>query len=192
MSTHAEIKVWDPLVRIFHWSLALSFFFGYLTGDEFPVPHVFAGYAALGLVAFRLVWGVIGSRHARFLNFVLGPSEVFHYLKRVAAFRAERHVGHNPAGGAMAVALLLFVTLTGISGLAVYGASEFSGPFAPYLGDFSHEGVEVLEETHEFFANATVILVLIHVIGVAVASLQHNENLVRAMFTGRKRPVTEE
>ncbi len=192
MSTSPEIKVWDPLVRIFHWSLALSFLIGYFTGDEVLVAHVFAGYVAMGLVAFRLVWGVIGTRHARFLNFVLGPSEVFHYLKRVAAFRAERHVGHNPAGGAMAVALLLFVTLTGISGLALYGATEFSGPLAPYLGGLSHEGVEIFEEFHEFFANATAMLVLIHIIGVAVASLQHHENLVRAMFTGRKRPITEQ
>ena len=102
------IKVWDPLVRVFHWSLAAGFFTAYLTADEWRKLHVYAGYLIAGLVAFRVVWGLVGSRHARFTDFVAGPKAVGRYLLQLLQGRSPRYLGHNPAGGAMVVALLVF------------------------------------------------------------------------------------
>lgn len=187
------IKVWDPLVRLFHWSLAGSFLIAWLLEDSWLALHVVVGYTALGLVMVRLLWGLVGPRHARFSDFVRPPAAVWAYLRDVAAFRARRHLGHNPAGGAMVVALLAAVVLTGVTGLATYGAEEFAGPLA-VLGHAPVWAGGALEAIHEFLANLTVLLVALHVAGVLLASVQHRENLVRAMVTGRKRtePINEE
>lgn len=186
MTDRSEIEVWDPLVRVFHWTLAASFATAYATEDDVLALHLIAGYTALALVAFRLVWGFVGPRHARFADFVRGPGEVLAYLKEIVAFRPRRYLGHNPAGGAMVIALLLLVALTGLSGLALYGAKEFAGPFGPLLAGVGEWGGDALEELHEFLAGFTLLLVVLHVAGVLLAGLQHRENLVRAMFTGRK------
>ncbi|MGD2137386.1 MAG: cytochrome b/b6 domain-containing protein [Gammaproteobacteria bacterium] len=180
------VRVWDPLVRLFHWSLVAAFLIAWLTEDDWLGLHVTAGYTVLGLVLFRLVWGVIGTRHARFTDFVRSPAATLVYLKDALLFRARRYLGHNPAGGAMVIALLVSLTLTGVSGLAVYGHAEFSGPLAGLLHNAPGWLGEVLEEVHEFFAGFTLLLVVLHVAGVALASLQHGENLVRSMLTGRK------
>ena len=118
------VKVWDPLVRIFHWSLVILFSIAYVSEDNLMQVHVWAGYGILGLVAFRLVWGAIGTRHARFSDFVKKPQMVFHYLHDMLHGGAKRHLGHNPAGGAMVLLLLAFLTSTGISGVALYGIEE--------------------------------------------------------------------
>jgi cytochrome b len=186
MSGKKQIKVWDPLVRIFHWTLVSAFAIAFVTEDEFLDLHVYAGYTVLGLLTFRLVWGFIGSRHARFSDFVRRPSAALTYLKEMSALRAKRHLGHNPAGGLMIVALLLSLLITSLSGLAAYGVEGFG----PLSGWFQHYGIwndEWLEELHEFFANFTLLLVVGHLAGVLLGSLLHQENLVRAMFTGRKR-----
>ena len=98
------IVVWDPLVRIVHWGLVASFTVAYLSGDVIDDLHNGAGYAVLGLVLLRIVWGLVGSRHARFSNFVRGPGAVLRYLRSLASGRPEHHLGHNPAGGVMVVA----------------------------------------------------------------------------------------
>jgi cytochrome b len=103
----ATVRVWDPLVRIFHWSLVGLFAFAFVTGDEWDKAHETAGYIIAGLVAFRVVWGLIGPRHARFTDFVRGPGTIFTYLRDALAMKAPRHIGHNPAGGAMIVLMLL-------------------------------------------------------------------------------------
>ena len=182
-----RVRIWDPLLRIFHWSLAIAFAVAFVTEDDLLALHVWAGYAILGLIAFRLVWGFLGPRHAQWSDFVKEPREIASYLRNALRFRAERHLGHNPAGGAMVVALLLALTVTGISGLAVYGAQELSGPLAPLLGGVSEAWAHTLEEVHEVFANLTLLLVALHLAGVALASVQHQENLVKAMITGYKR-----
>lgn len=178
-----NVVVWDPLVRIFHWSLATFFFVAYLTEDELQTTHVYAGYAVALLVLFRIVWGFLGPRHARFRDFVTGPRSVARYLGQMATGRAPRHLGHNPAGAAMIVALIVALSLTAGSGMLLYGGDGL-GP----LGGIVSRGFsgEWLEEAHEFFANATLALVLLHVAGVVASSLAHRENLVRAMITGRK------
>lgn len=169
-----EVYVWDPLVRIFHWALVAAFTIAFATGDELPRLHEMTGYTIFGLVALRVLWGFIGTRHARFSDFVVGPRAVIGYLRDVAGFRAKRHVGHNPAGGAMILLLLVTLMMTAATGLLTDSLPK---------GGLRH----AIEEVHEFFANGMLALVVVHVAGVIASSLVHGENLVRAMFTGRKR-----
>ncbi len=187
MNATTQVKVWDPLVRVFHWTLVIAFFTAYFTADDFLKVHVWAGYAVLALVLWRLLWGVIGTAHARFTDFVYPPAAVIAYLKDVLAVRAKRYLGHNPAGGAMVIAMLVALLLATLSGLAVYGADQGAGPLATWMTGFSEAGEDVLEGIHEFFANLTLILVIAHVAGVLVSSWQHRENLPRTMITGYKR-----
>lgn len=186
MTTQTRVKVWDPLVRLFHWGLVLAFFTAYLTEDDFLTAHTYAGYTVLGLVLFRIVWGIIGTRYARFSSFVGSPRLVWQYLKDTLILRARRYLGHNPVGGAMIILLLISLSLTTFTGIAAYGAIESAGPLGSTLGNAGEFWEDVFKETHEFFANFTVLLVVIHVAGVIVVSLLHRENLVKAMFTGYK------
>jgi cytochrome b len=163
----------------------------FLTEDDLLVVHVWAGYIILGLILVRLVWGFVGPRHARWSDFIKEPREIIAYLKDAMRFRASRYLGHNPAGGAMVIALLVSLAATGLSGLAVYGAQELSGPLAPMLGGLSEGWAHLMEDIHEVLANLTLLLVLLHLAGVAFASLEHRENLVRSMITGLKRSETE-
>jgi cytochrome b len=173
-----EVKVWDPLVRTFHWSLLAAFVVAWTTGDELDRIHVLAGYVVLGLVAFRILWGLVGSKHARFTDFVRWPATVAAYVRDIVRFRAKRYVGHNPAGGAMVIALLVMLGLISATGYMMTTDVFW--------------GVEWVEEAHELAVNATLGLVLVHILGVALASFEHRENLVRAMFTGRKRRPDDE
>ncbi len=183
IETQQVIKVWDPLVRVFHWSLVLFFLTAYLTGDDFENIHIYAGYAVSMLVGFRLIWGLIGPKYARFSNFVQPPSETLAYLKSLFAGKTKDYIGHNPAGGMMIVALLVMLAATSVMGMALF-ASEGEGPLAGTF--FATFDEDLLEDLHEFLANTTVMLVVLHLAGVLVSSLLHRENLVRAMFTGVK------
>jgi len=186
MNQIEQVKVWDPLVRIFHWTLVFSFAVAYITEDEWITLHSLAGYTIGGLLLFRIIWGVIGTRYARFSSFIFSRKVTVAYLKDIAAFRPKHYLGHNPAGGAMVIALLLSLIATVVTGLSVYGASEYSGPLAEFWAGSSQFTGDVLEGMHEFFANFTLLLVIAHVAGVILASFQHGENLVRSMFTGLK------
>lgn len=185
-ATGNTVMVWDPLIRVFHWTLVLSFFVAYVSEDDLLGLHVLAGYLILGLLVFRLLWGVVGSRHARFTDFVMRPRRVAAYLKSVLGRHPKRYLGHNPAGGAMVMALLVSLILTTVTGFAVYGAEEMAGPMASTFSGVGDFWADVLEEGHEVFANFTLMLVFIHVLGVLLASFQHRENLVRAMVNGYK------
>jgi cytochrome b len=166
------VKVWDPLVRLFHWGLAAAVLIAFVSDGERTV-HESAGYVALALVAVRLLWGVIGPTYARFSSFVRGPRAVLAYLGDIVHRRAGRHLGHNPAGGAMIVALLLLVLVAGVSGWM----SETDRFFA----------VRWVEVLHSVSADALIAMAGFHVAGVLASSLLHKENLVRAMITGKKR-----
>jgi len=187
MSTASEVKVWDPLVRVFHWALVAGFFTAYFTEDDLLDIHVIAGYTVLGLVLFRVVWGVIGTRHARFTDFVTGPTTAWQYVKDTVRGTAKRFIGHNPAGGLMIVLLLVSLLGVSFSGLAIYGVDKHAGPLASWFVGAGEASEDLWEELHEFFANFTLVLVGIHVLGVIVESLAHRENLTRAMVTGKKR-----
>jgi cytochrome b len=132
--------------------------------------HVTLGYTLGGLVAFRLVWGLVGTRYARFANFVRGPQAVLTYLRSLRKGQPQHHLGHNPAG-AVAIVLLLLASVAVVgSGWAIY----------------NDVGGEWLSELHDIAANSMLLVVAIHVAGVLVASRLHRENLVRAMVTGQK------
>lgn len=182
-----SLKVWDLPIRLFHWLLVIGFFAAYFTEDDFLTLHVWAGYLVAGLLMFRLIWGFIGNRYARFSNFFCSPAKSVGYVKELAEGRAKRYLGHNPAGAAMIVLLLVSLLITAATGFAVYGAEEQAGPLAGIVTRNGH----LWEEVHEFFANFTVFLVVLHVCGVIVESLLHKESLVKAMISGYKRADDE-
>ena len=179
-----QVYVWDSFVRLFHWTLVVAFTIAYLTEDDLLAVHVWAGYVVGALIVARLVWGMIGSRHARFSDFIYEPATTFRYVRDLILFRAERHLGHSPGGGAMVVLLLLFLTATVVTGLVVYGGEHQAGPLA---GMFSKDTGEAIEGAHKVLANITLAFVLAHIAAVILASFAHHENLVRAMITGYKR-----
>ena len=184
MDSTKLVKVWDLPIRIFHWLLVVGFFVAYLTEEEILTVHVWAGYLVLGLLIFRLLWGFMGNGYARFKNFLCSPVKSYTYIKDVIALKSKRHLGHNPAGAAMIVLLIISLFMTAITGIVVYAADQNLGPLAGIVGS-SHE--KLWEEIHEFAANLTLLLVVIHVAGVAVESVIHRENLVKAMWNGYKK-----
>lgn len=184
-----QTQVWDISVRIFHWVLVSAFVVAYVTEEDFLSLHTWAGYLITGLLAYRLIWGIIGTRHARFSDFVYSPGKIIQHLKDTALLKAPRYLGHNPAGGAMIIALLLSLVLTTITGIALLGAEEHTGPLANLMSGTGEWWEDALEEIHEFFANFTLLLVFIHVGGVLLESLIHGENLPCTMITGHKKKI---
>ena len=182
------VKAWDPLVRVFHWSLVFFFLLAFATEDDWINLHVWAGYAVAMLVGFRLLWGVIGTRTARFLTFVKSPKVAMRHLGAMLSGKAPHYLGHNPAAAMMVVALLGSISLVAFSGLALI-AAEGQGPLAGTI--FAGIDGEAMEDVHEFFANFTLFLVFAHVAGVVISSLFERENLVKAMITGRKKARSE-
>lgn len=169
----ASVSVWDPLLRLFHWSLVGSIAIAWFS-EEGEALHRWAGYVALGLITFRLVWGLVGPRHARFADFVRSPFTALAYLVDEIKGRGRRYLGHNPAGGVMVVVLLVMIAVTGVSG--------WLSTTDRFFGD------DLMSEIHEVSANLLLACVVLHVLGVIFSSLMHKENLVRAMVTGRKAP----
>lgn len=204
MSDQQRVYVWDIVVRLGHWSLVATFFIAYFTEDDFEQIHVFAGYIVLGIVVFRLLWGVVGTRYARFSSFVTGYRKLITYLDSLVKAKPKHYLGHNPAGAVMVLLLLASLFMTCWSGLKLYAYEEGKGPLA-YIsldlvstataddnrgrGEYNdHFWKEFWEELHEYFANFTLILIGLHVLGVMVSSRLHRESLVKAMITGYKSP----
>ncbi len=167
-----KILVWDAPVRVFHWLMVFSFAGAYLTAESeyWRLVHVTLGYTMGGLVAFRIVWGLVGTRYARFSSFVREPSAVMRYLRALLSGKPEHHVGHNPAGAVAIVLLMLSSAVIVASGWAIY----------------NDVGGEWLSELHDIAATAMLLVIAVHVAGVAVSSWLHHENLVRSMVTGNK------
>ena len=125
-------QVWDPLVRLFHWLLVASFVTAYVTQEERLDLHVWSGYVVGALLIFRVIWGLVGPRHARFRDFLYSPRDVLAYVWDLLRLRTTRYLGHNPAGGVMIFALLLFLALTVGTGLMLYGQENHAGPLARF------------------------------------------------------------
>ncbi|GAB4214681.1 MAG: cytochrome b/b6 domain-containing protein [Rhodoferax sp.] len=180
-----RILIWDLPTRVFHWCLASSFALAWLTseGDRWRSIHVFLGYLMLGLVGFRLIWGFVGTYHARFSSFWFSPREGFNYLKQVLAGHAPRHVGHNPTGSLAIYALMALVVAVGASGIITLGGDEQQGLAAGWM---TFAQARWAKNAHELAANAMLLVVMGHLAGVVVESLLHKENLARAMVNGHK------
>jgi cytochrome b len=199
--------VWDPLVRFGHWTLVAAFAAAYLSAEEeagAPDPlHEWGGYVVGAIVVLRVLWGFVGPRHARFSDFVCGPVEALVYLRDLLLGRSRRYLGHSPAGGAMVVALLFFLAATVATGLMAR-RDQGQGPLAhngAMLASSAHADADetmrgtrpeggpesAMGELHGVLANITLGLVVLHILGVALASIVHRENLVLAMVNGRKR-----
>ena len=179
-STETEttsVKVWDCPVRVFHWTLAVSVIAAYLTGEseDFERLHHTLGWVAAGLIGFRVVWGLVGTRYARFSEFVRGPAQLWSYIKSLRSSEPQHFVGHNPVG---AVAVMLLMALVALS--------VYTGWLA-----LAEDSAEWLEEAHEIASNTLMILVVVHVLGVLWSSRTHGENLLKAMLTGRKQAPPE-
>lgn len=172
-----QILVWDFPTRVFHWSLAVCFAVAYLTAeaDGFALVHQIAGYLFAALIAFRWVWGLVGSRYARFTEFLRTPATALNYLGAYVKGKAGHYVGHNPLGALAIMLMLLLGTGIGVTGwLSV-----------------SEAGGEAYEEVHELFANAMLVVVVLHIIGVIATSLMYRANLTRTMVTGYKQGASD-
>ena len=167
-----KVLVWDAPVRVFHWLMVLSFAGAYLTAESerWRLVHVTLGYTMAGLVAFRVLWGFVGTRHARFASFVRGPAAVARYLRGLVGGRSEQRAGHNPAGALAIIALLGMTVVVTAAGWATY----------------NDVGGDWLEKLHEGAANVMLAIVGVHVAGVLLGSWLHRDNLIGAMVTGRK------
>lgn len=181
--TPPTIPVWDIFVRFFHWGTVIAFVLAYLTAEEWMAAHRLLGYVISVLVLMRLIWGIIGTRHARFSSFLTTPTNTLKYLQELVRGTAARSIGHNPAGAWMIVAMLACLLATTFSGMLMI-APAGKGPLAHTV--IASLGGRWLEEIHETFANITVALAFLHVGGVMLSSRLHHENLVRAMLTGHK------
>ena len=218
MNKNNQIRVWDLFVRVFHWSLLLLFFMAYPTGDDKGPLHRYVGYAVLGLVAVRIVWGFCGTKHALFSDFICSPVKALTYLKELVTGKPTHYIGHNPAAAWMTIFLIANSMIICLSGYAAYAAKGNNPSFgfgntlsiveSAYADDDEKEedddsdeeregGTNNAEEgendrdtvwsdIHEMSAQFMLLLIGLHIIGVAVSSRKHNENLVMSMITGKK------
>ena len=172
MMYERETPVWDITTRVFHWSLVLAYCTAQLTAEEWDAAHEYTGYLILGLATFRVIWGFVGPRHARFDDFVRSPSTIKTHLTNVLAGRHTAEAGHNPAGGAMVVVLLVWLALTGMTG---WLSVTLSGNVA-----------ELIEKAHEFLGKYSLLLIALHVVGVIVMSFIERQDLAKSMIDGKK------
>lgn len=171
------VKVWDPLVRLFHWTLAACIFAAFLV-EEGDTAHQWLGYTALGLIGFRVLWGLVGTRHARFSDWVRGPRAVATYLRERLTGRSQRRLGHNPAAAVMILLLM--------AGVAAVGLTGWMQTLDAYWG------AEWLEELHEALAYGLLALIGVHVLAAIVESVHYRDNLIAAMVHGRKRALDDD
>lgn len=172
------VRVWDALVRLFHWTVVAGVVTAFFTEDIRPV-HKFAGYVVLGAVLVRIVWGFVGTRRARFADFVRGPREVLGYALALLRGREPRYLGHNPLGGTMVVALLVTLLVICVSG--------WMTTLDAFWGD------ERVEALHATSVDLLIYgLVPLHLAGVVFTSLRERVDLVKAMITGVKDLPVEE
>lgn len=173
-----RILIWDAPTRVFHWLQAISFAGAYLTSDSERNRdiHMAFGYILLGLIAFRLLWGFLGTRYARFGSFLFKPGEIIAYLLSLFKGKAKHYLGHNPAGSVsvwLLLALGLFICVTGVMA-------------------FQDDAGDTVVKMHGVATNIMLVVILLHIIGVLVSSVLHRENLARSMITGFKPAETDE
>ena len=206
-----SVKVWDIFVRIFHWTLVGSIIGLYLSGEEFMSIHIRLGYFVICLVLARIIWGFVGTKHARFNDFLYRPRTIYDYFKSLIKGNPKHYLGHNPAGGLMIIVMLFTLLVTAFTGLKTL-AIEGQGPLATtdisilrvaYADEDEHDDDddpryryghrqkkqkdEFWEDIHESMTSFMIFLVVAHVVGVIVSSWIHKENLLVGMITGIKK-----
>jgi len=172
------VLVWDFSIRVFHWLLVVSFAGAWLTSESEAqqMLHYAFGYSACALVLFRIIWGIVGTRYARFTQFIKGPVETICHIKSLFTGNLDPEIGHNPAGALAMIALMVLILLIGLTGY--WSVREF-------LGDF-------MSGAHEAIANLTLVVVVIHIAAAVIMSFLQKENLVRSMVTGNKQGMPEQ
>jgi cytochrome b len=168
-----EVAVWDVATRVFHWLLVMLVVVCLLSGEDEGlvfVIHAYAGFAVMLLLFFRAGWGVIGSRHSRFADFIYPWSVIWRYTHSILRLKPERYIGHNPLGGWMIVLMLLLLLSTSLTGVVMVVT-----------------GFGWLEDIHEVFGSLMQVLVFIHILGVVFDQLLTGEKVIKAMITGRKK-----
>jgi cytochrome b len=190
MSKKEIVNVWDMPTRLFHWTLVLSFTSAYLTAEfHLGFLHTLLGYFLCLLLVARLIWGFAGNQYARFQSFIFSPQETIEYLRSLMQNNPRHYFGHNPAGALMVfglLALLFLIILTGLTTLAVI---DFEGPLLFLTDNFDDETSYLLRHLHGWLIDIALVMIPLHLLGVVVGSLQHKENLVRAMITGKKEKI---
>ncbi len=168
----APVRVWDPFVRVFHWSLVACVLLNGFVLEEGEDPHRWAGYAASALVGLRLLWGVVGSRHARFADWFPTPARLRAHVGALVRGESPHHDGHNPLGAVMMLALMALVLALGLTG--------WLQETDAFWGD------EALEELHEGLAEVLLWCAGLHAAAALVMGRLERTRLIKAMFTGRK------
>lgn len=178
MTSRQAVLVWDMPTRVFHWLLVICFAGAWLSSESerLQMIHYAFGYSSVALVLFRLAWGLVGTRYARFTQFIKGPNAIAHHLKGILKGEEHDGPGHNPAGGMVMLGLMGVILLIGLTGY--WSVKEF-------LGDF-------MSEAHEAIANLALVLVMVHIVAALLMSVLQKENLVRAMITGKKLGTPEQ
>ena len=178
MSNKQPIMVWDVPTRVFHWLLVLCFAGAWLSSESerLQMIHYAFGYSAVALVLFRLVWGLLGTKYARFTQFVKGPKEIACHLRNVLKGSQHETPGHNPAGGIVMLALMAGILLIGLTGY--FTVKEFLGGF--------------MSEAHEAMASLVLALVIVHIAAALLMSVLQGENLIKAMMSGKKQGTPEQ
>lgn len=178
INKNQSVLVWDFPVRVFHWLLVVSFAGAWLTSESEAqqMIHYAFGYTAVALVLFRVIWGIVGTRYARFSQFIKGPTETLHHIKSLLTRNQHARIGHNPAGALAMVSLMVLVLLIGLTGY--WSVKEF-------LGDF-------MSEAHETITNLALGVVVVHIVAAVIMSFMQKENLIRSMVTGKKEGAPEQ
>lgn len=202
------MKVWDIIVRLFHWLLVIAVITQLATAESSKNVHVTVGFFIIGLILLRIIWGLAGSKYARFKDFIYPPSEIFAYLTGLIKGRPKHYAGHNPAGGAMVCVLLLVLILTTLTGALTYSTASHShmallpahtialaqadshhrqGDHRDEDQDHENGHDRFWKEIHEALVGLLIFLIVLHIGGVIVSSWVHRENLILAMITGNKK-----
>ena len=188
-----NVKVWDLPTRLFHWTLVFSFMCAYLTAEfHFGFIHTWIGYFLCLLLLVRVVLGFTGNQFARFNSFIFSPQETIAYLRAMLQNNPKHYFGHNPAGALMVFALLGLLALIFITGLMTLAVIDYEGPLLFLTDYFSDEASYAVHHLHKWLIDIALVMIPLHLLGVAAGSIQHKENLVRAMITGKKKQIASE
>lgn len=183
----SQVKVWDMPVRLFHWLTVAGCVLAYVSAEMHKMAlHEWVGYVLLAVLLFRVVWGFVGSRYARFSSFLFSPQQTLAYVRSLRGGHPAHYYGHNPAGAVMVFALMGVLAAIFVSGLVTLAVIDYEGPLLFLANAVTDETAYLFRQAHDWLVNIALVLIPLHLLGVVAGSLQHKENLARAMVTGMK------